>query len=111
MAQIESYERCRTERPGSSGGLGMPEEFVMGSPKEEPASIRNLRREVEVYKRYECGCTKYMTIGSTTSENNDLKAQLETRLEELIVQGQQQWGELGSRVTRSERSDTEQAWC
>lgn len=94
FAQIEAYEKCRTERPNSSGGP-LPEEavgFVLGSPKEEPASIRNLRREVDVYK-------------SNTSENNDLKTQLEQRLEELTSEGQKQWSQLGTRVTRSERRE------
>eukprot|EP00656_Telonema_subtile_P014618 TRINITY_DN1751_c0_g1_i4.p1 TRINITY_DN1751_c0_g1~~TRINITY_DN1751_c0_g1_i4.p1 ORF type:complete len:608 (+),score=140.22 TRINITY_DN1751_c0_g1_i4:263-2086(+) len=48
-AQIEAYERCGAERPSSS--LEAPGDNESVSPDEEPSSIRNLRREVDVYKR------------------------------------------------------------
>ena len=95
MAQIEAYENCRADpRPGSVGGptaaAEEPPAFVMSSPKEEPSSIRNLRREVEVYS-------------SNSAENASLKSELEKRLCELSEEGKQLWSSLGARVTRVER--------
>lgn len=99
LNQIEAYENCRTDpRPSSVGAPatadGQPKEepFVMSSPKEEPASIRNLRREVDVYS-------------SNSDENVALKSSLEKRLCELSEEGKRLWSNLGSRVTRIERRE------
>merc|ERR1711907_507250 len=55
-------------------------------------SIRNLRREVDVYK-------------SNTAENLSLKADLMKRLKELSVEGQERWANIGQRVTKTERRE------
>eukprot|EP00656_Telonema_subtile_P014615 TRINITY_DN1751_c0_g1_i12.p1 TRINITY_DN1751_c0_g1~~TRINITY_DN1751_c0_g1_i12.p1 ORF type:complete len:444 (+),score=102.43 TRINITY_DN1751_c0_g1_i12:1209-2540(+) len=89
-AQIEAYERCGAERPSSS--LEAPGDNESVSPDEEPSSIRNLRREVDVYK-------------SNTRDNNVLKTQFERRLNEITIEGQKKWSELGTRVTRTERRE------
>merc|ERR1711907_462717 len=55
-------------------------------------SIRNLRREVDVYK-------------SNTAENLSLKADLMKRLKELSIEGQERWANIGQRVTKTERRE------
>jgi len=83
-AQITNYERCRSrsdeEEQGSQAAV------------EEPSSIRNLRREVDVYK-------------SNTMENMALKTELMNRLKELSIEGQERWTNIGQRVTRAERRE------
>merc|ERR1711988_1773982 len=83
-AQITNYERCRSrsdeEEQGSQASV------------EEPSSIRNLRREVDVYK-------------SNTMENMALKTELMNRLKELSIEGQERWTNIGQRVTKAERRE------
>merc|ERR1711988_1938699 len=80
-AQIRSYEKCRQlPRPTSATLISAPEEEDMvanrtAATSEEPYSIRNLRREVDVYK-------------SNTVENTALKVDLMKRLKELSIEGQ-----------------------
>lgn len=86
-AQISAFEKCRSPRPHTGPEAGQE------NPKEgEPSTIRNLRREVEVYN-------------SNSVENESLKVELMSRLKELSIEGQQRWANLGQYVTKAERRE------
>lgn len=95
-AQIGSFENCRAQvppRPASAAASATDDdEFIMSSPKEEPSSIKNLRREIDVYK-------------SNSNENMALKVDLVKRLQELSIEGQEHWANIGEQVTTAERRE------
>jgi len=88
-SQIAAFEKCRSPRPHTGPEAGQEN---MGGERAEPSTIRNLRREVDVYN-------------SNSVENGALKVDLMSRLKELSIEGTARWANLGQYVTKAERRE------